>query len=438
MRNKNFRRAAVAVAIAAVLAGGIWGAIVAADAKYTKLKVLARAITVVKDAYVEEVSYSDLVEAAIGGMLEHLDPHSAYFNADKFKEFRSAISGNFGGLGLEVGARENEITVIAPIEDTPAATSGIKSGDIIMKIDGVVAHDMSLTEAVERMRGEPGTTCILTVMRDGWTEPRDFKIKRAVIQTKSVRGDMIEAGYGRLRLSQFQEESDREFDKELKKLEKNNLKGLLIDLRGNPGGTLNSAIEIADEFLESGLIVYTKGRIAGQEYKAYAKPNDVKREYPIVILIDGGSASASEVLAGALRDHGRAVVVGEPSFGKGSVQTIIELEEDGSALKLTTALYFTPSGHSIQGLGIIPDVLVTSKETLPGDGMGGLNGFKESDLRGSIANPEVSDRSEKAPSKPGELTPGERNLVDVQLQRGLQVLKSYNVFRGPKPQLANP
>lgn len=418
---------AVAVLIAA-------GTLVASDPKYVKLKVLARAITVAKDAYVENVSYADLVEAAISGMLERMDPHSAYFTAEQFKEFRSAITGNFGGLGLEVGSREGQIVVIAPIEESPAAESGLRAGDVIVKIDGVITRDMSLADAVSRMRGEPGTVCVLAVIREGWTEPREFRIKRAIIQTRSVRGEMIEAGYGRLRLSQFQENSDKEFETELKKLEKAGLNGLLIDLRGNPGGTLNSAIEIADDFLESGLIVYTKGRIAGQEYKAYAKPNDVKRDYPIVVLIDGGSASASEVLAGALRDHGRAVVVGEPSFGKGSVQTIIEIEEDGSALKLTTALYYTPSGHSIQGLGIVPDVLVTSRESLPGDGMGGLNGFKESELRGSIANPEGAQE----PAKAAELTPNERNLADVQLQRGLQILKSYNVFWGSRPAKAKP
>ncbi len=432
------KKTAAAVTVLAVVLGA--GALIASDVKYQKLKVLARAITIVRDAYVEDVPYPDLVEAAIGGMLERLDPHSAYFDPEEFKEFRSAISGNFGGLGLEIGSREGVLTVVSPIEDTPAFEAGVKGGDSILKIDGVATRDMSVAEAVNRMRGEPGTVCILTILREGWAQPKEFKIKRAVIHLKSVRADSLEPGYGRLRITQFQEESEKEFEKELKKLEKaeqDGLKGLVIDLRGNPGGTLNSAIEIADLFLESGLIVYTKGRLAGQEYKAYARPNDTKRDYPIVILMDGGSASASEVLAGALRDHQRAVVVGEPSFGKGSVQTIIEIEEDRSALKLTTALYYTPSGHSIQGLGIIPDVIVTPKESLPGDGMGeGPMGLKESELRGSIVNPEGANG--RQPPQPGVLNPAEVNLVDVQLQRGLQVLKGFNVFRGPRPQLANP
>lgn len=419
---------AVLVLLVSMVLGS--AAMVAAnDPRYLKLKVLARAITLVRDHYVEDITYSDLVEAAIAGMLEKLDPHSAYFNPDRFKEFRTAISGNFGGLGLEVGTRDEQVTVIAPIEDTPAFKAGIRTGDVILKIDGVMTREMPLAEAVNRMRGEPGTACRLTIMREGWPEPRDFEIRRAIIQARSVRGDFVETGYGRLRIAQFQEETDKEFARELRALEKKDLKGLVIDLRGNPGGTLNSAINVADEFLESGLIVYTQGRTPGQEYKAYARPNNQKRTYPVVVLIDGGSASASEVLAGALRDQGRAVVVGEPSFGKGSIQTIVEIEEDGSALKLTTALYYTPGGHSIQGLGIIPDVLVTPRESLPGDGLGSAGIFKESDLRGSIANPEQMVRETPAP---GSLSQADRNAIDVQLQRAIQVLKSYNVFNSPR------
>lgn len=391
------------------------------------LRTFAEVMDRIRAAYVEPVSDKTLLENAIKGMLSNLDPHSAYLEPQAYLELQESTSGEFGGLGIEVGLEDGFIKVVSPIDDTPASTAGIQPGDLIVKIDGQPTKGLSMMEAVEKMRGKAGSKIELTLVRDGG-RPFDLTLTRAVIKVRSVKSQMLEDGYGYLRISQFQVNTGEEVGKALNKLRQENgnrkLRGLVMDLRNNPGGVLQAAVEVADHFLKNGLIVYTKGRLANSELRFNADPADASEGVPLVVLINGGSASASEIVAGALQDHKRAVLMGTDSFGKGSVQTVLPLNND-RALKLTTALYFTPSGRSIQAQGIIPDIEVArAKLTREQD----AEGIKEADLQGHLGN---GNGGAERPSKSGKTPAGQRPQDDdYQLSQALNLLKGLNVTRG--------
>ena len=311
--------------------------------------------------YVESVDDEALIRNAIRGMLENLDPHSAYLDAEAYQELREGTRGEFGGLGIEAGTRDGFVEVIAPIDGTPADAAGMRPGDLIIRIDGESVKGMELRQAVRLMRGEPGSAVTLSVMRESADQPREVTMERAIIRVESVRTEMLEPGLGYVRISQFQSGTGDDLLRALERLNRNadGLDGLVLDLRNNPGGVLQAAVEVADAFLSRGEIVSTRGRVARAESRFIATPNDAISGAPLVVLVNAGSASASEIVAGALQDHRRAVILGESTFGKGSVQSVLPLR-DGHAVKLTTARYFTPDGRSIQAEGIVPDVTLAN------------------------------------------------------------------------------
>ena len=314
----------------------------------------------IKSSYVEPVEDKELIENAIRGMLSGLDPHSSYLDLEGFKELREGTSGEFGGLGIEVSMEDGFVKVVAPIDDTPAAEAGVQAGDLIIRLDDQPVKGMSLNDAVDIMRGEPGSKIELTIIREGADKPLTLELTRAIIKVKSVKFETLESGYGYLRISTFQSPTGQSVRDAITKLKENNdgkLKGLVLDLRNNPGGVLDAAVEVSDAFIDKGMIVYTEGRIEDADQKFHAKPGDMLNGAPIVVLVNGGSASASEIVAGALQDHQRAVIVGSKSFGKGSVQTVMPLTND-TAVKMTTARYYTPNGRSIQADGIEPDIAI--------------------------------------------------------------------------------
>ena len=315
----------------------------------------------IKRNYVEEVDDSELLDNAIQGMLTGLDEHSSYLDEDDFRDMEAGTSGEFGGLGIEVGMEDGFVKVIAPIDDTPADRAGIQAGDLIVRLDGDSVRGMTLSDAVSRMRGEQGSDITLTVVRDGEDQPLEITITRDIIQVESVRSEMLEEGYGYVRVSNFQTRTARDLVSAIEELkEANGLKGLVLDLRNNPGGILNGAVGVSDAFLDGGRIVYTEGRLDEAQIEYDASPGDVLDGVPMVVLVNRGSASASEIVAGALQDHGRAIIMGQNSFGKGSVQTILPLSER-TGIKLTTARYFTPDGRSIQDEGINPDIALDER-----------------------------------------------------------------------------
>jgi carboxyl-terminal processing protease len=391
-----------------------------------ELRTFAEVMDRIKAAYVEPVDDKTLLENAIKGMLSNLDPHSAYLGPEDFAELQESTSGEFGGLGIEVGVEDNFIKVVSPIDDTPATRAGIEAGDLIVKINGQPTRGQTMTEAVDKMRGKVGEKITLTLVRDGG-QPFDVTLARAIIQVKSVKAQLLEDGYGYLRITQFQVKTGEEVGAALAKLRKDNgkkLNGLVLDLRNNPGGVLQAAVEVADHFLTHGLIVYTKGRIANSELRFNADPADASEGVPLVVLINGGSASASEIVAGALQDQKRGVLMGTDSFGKGSVQTVLPLNND-RALKLTTALYFTPNGRSIQAQGIIPDVEVRrAKITREQD----QETFKEADLQGHLGNGNGGvERPTGGATADKKARPQDD---DFQLSQALSLLKGLKVTRG--------
>lgn len=323
-----------------------------------ELRAFTETFTVIKNSYVEPVEDKKLLESAIRGMLSGLDPHSAYLDSKDLNQLREGTSGEFGGLGIEVGMEDGFVKVISPIDDTPAAAAGIEAGDLIIRLNDTPVKGMSLGDAVKIMRGKVGTDILLTIVREGAEKPLKITIKRAVIQVTAVRARKLDPGYGYLRVAQFQVNTGKKIRDEIDKLKEENdgqLKGLVLDLRNNPGGVLTAAVSVSDAFIKKGLIVYTEGRSEDSQQKFNASPTDIINGAPIVVLVNGGSASASEIVAGALQDHGRAVIMGSETFGKGSVQTVLPMKNE-AALKLTTARYYTPNGHSIQARGIIPDI----------------------------------------------------------------------------------
>ena len=406
---------------------------------YESLEVFSNILSIVRKNYVENVETKNLVSGAINGMLNSLDPHSAYLTPDLYKELQSDTQGRFGGLGIEITVKGGILTVVSPIEDTPAAKAGIKPGDQIFKIEEEFTKDMSLVDAVKKMRGAKGTKINLTIKREAVADLLEFTLVRDVIRVQSVRTRSLEPGYGYIRLAQFQERSDRDLQRTLEKMaaEKTGIKGVVLDLRNNPGGLLTQAVRVSDMFLDSGLIVYTEGRIESQKQKYFAHKDGTWTDFPVVVLVNGGSASASEIVAGALQDHKRAVVLGTKTFGKGSVQTILPLD-DSSALRLTTARYFTPKGRSIQATGIVPDIIVESTPVQDGKVEERRRpGLREENLPGHLMNPQQSPNSQPEPAEkdkenqiPSSAPTGDETIDnDVQLKRALDLLKSWDVFK---------
>lgn len=395
--------------------------IAAEETIYRKLKIFSDVLDIVQKNYIEEVKPEDLISGAIKGMLNSLDPHSSYLTPDEYNELHMDTSGSFTGVGIEISIEDGILTVISPIEGTPAYRAGIKAGDKIIKIDGQPTKSMTLMDAVKKIRGEKGTTVTLTILRKGMAELMDFNIIRGIIPLKSVKSRMLEPGYGYIRITNFRENTDDDLEAALKQLESGEfpLKGLILDLRNNPGGLLDQAVSVADEFLDSGLIVYTDGRKKSDSMKFTAKKNKIPRTYPMVVLVNEGSASASEIVAGALQDQKRAVIVGTPTFGKGSVQTIMPLE-DGSAVRLTTSQYYTPNGHSIQARGIMPDIVVKGDIAYERKEHTQKHIIREKDLQGHIeGKKELPEKKEVR---------AEEIKDDVQLSRALDLLKSWQIF----------
>jgi carboxyl-terminal processing protease len=386
----------------------------------------------IKSDYVEDVTDEALLEHAIRGMLSGLDPHSTYLNADEYNELRIGTSGEFGGLGIQVGMEDGFVKVISPIDDTPAYKAGLESGDLIIRLDDKTVKGMTLNEAVKVMRGKPGSDIELTVVRDGEDKPLKFVVTRDIIKVKSVKNRMLDPGYGYIRISNFQSKTAPQLLEAINKLKEENkaeLKGLILDLRNNPGGVLNAAAEVSDMFINKGKLVYTEGRIDNSHYEYNAKPGDVLDGAPVVVLINGGSASASEIVAGALQDHKRAIVMGSKSFGKGSVQTIQELRS-GGAVKITTARYFTPAGRSIQGEGITPDIILDKYKVTSADD-DSMTRIKESDLSNHISNPTKSEEAIKnAEEESDEAKKNGKVLAteDYQLHEALLLLKGLSLY----------
>ena len=397
-----------------------------------ELRNLSDIFSRIKSDYVEDVEDKVLLENAIKGMLSGLDPHSTYLNPDEYKELKIGTTGQFGGLGIQVGMEDGFVKVISPIDDTPAFRAGIKSGDLIVRLDDKSVKGMSLNDAVKIMRGKPGSDIELTIVRKGEDKPLVIVVTRAIIKVDSVKNRMLEPGFGYVRISNFQSKTPRDLLKAINSLKEefgDELKGLVLDLRNNPGGVLNAAADVSDMFINKGKLVYTEGRIANSKFEFNAKPGDVMNDAPIVVLINGGSASASEIVAGALQDHHRAVVMGSKSFGKGSVQTIQELRS-GGAVKITTARYFTPAGRSIQGEGITPDISLDNLKVTEADA-DKISRLKEADLGNHITNPDKTDEEIEKENKAEEENGKNKKVLaseDYQLHEALTLLKGLSIL----------
>jgi carboxyl-terminal processing protease len=436
-RTKVKKLALVAAAVALLFGAvgtGAWRASAAQGGNdYESIELFTDVLSMVKKSYVEEVDTKKLIYGAINGMLASLDPHSSFMSPEMYKEMKIETKGAFGGLGIEITIKDGLLTVISPIEDTPAYRAGIKAGDHILKIDDKFTKDLTIMEAVKRMRGAKGTKVVLTIMREGFEKPKEFPLVRDVIQVKSIKFKTLDEGYGYVRIAQFQEKTDDDLEKALKTLRDENggaLRGLVLDLRNDPGGLLDQAVKVSEHFIDEGkLIVYTEGREKDSKMKFTSRATTKQPHYPIVVLINSGSASASEIVAGALQDHKRAVIMGTQSFGKGSVQTIIPLS-DNSGLRLTTARYFTPSGRSIQAKGITPDIVVEAKELSQSqkkqDGMH----IREKDLENHFeSDGEKQPAEEKSDVKLPIYKTDEAIKNDYQILRGLDLLKGWEILK---------
>ena len=382
----------------------------------------------IKNDYVEEVEDADMLENAIRGMLSGLDPHSSYLDHEQFKELQVGTSGEFGGLGIEVGMEDGFVKVIAPIDDTPAQRAGVQAGDLIIRLDDTPVKGLTLNDAVKIMRGKPGTVLKLTVVREGVEKPIKIDIKRAIIKVRSVKSRMLEGDFGYVRISQFQSKTAENMVDAIDKLKKEaggTLKGMVLDLRNNPGGVLNGAVAVSDAFLKKGLIVYTEGRVSDSKLRFNATPDDILDNAPIVVLVNQGSASASEIVSGALQDHHRAIIVGTQTFGKGSVQTILPLS-NGTAVKLTTARYYTPSGRSIQAEGIVPDIELDQVRVSAVESS--FEPIKEADLSGHLSNGN-GKKSDKESDKDAEQEEESLAQSDYLLYEALNLLKGLSIQR---------
>ncbi len=398
-----------------------------ASESYEELQVFTEVLHQIQKHYVEDTKTKDLVQGALRGMLAGLDPHSSFMTTDMFKEMQVETKGEFGGLGIQIGIKDHRLTVIAPIEDTPAFAAGIQSGDTIIKVDDIPTKDLTLMEAVQHMRGTRGTSVELTVIRESVDEPLVFTITRDIIKIQSVRSKLLEGNVGYVRLSQFQESSAKDLTKELERLTTKDIQGLILDLRNNPGGLLSSAVGVSEQFLEAGrLVVFIQGRNKKKiEYRAGA--NSKHYQYPMIVLINHGSASASEIVAAAMQDWGKAVVIGTTSFGKGSVQTILPLS-DGSGLRLTTAKYYTPKGKSIHSIGVQPDIVIDPKVIQAAKQKTAGGNKDEKDSTSTAAKSKKTKgktpTTPKDPDAPQPVPP-----EDVQLLKAVEMLKSWKVFK---------
>jgi len=429
-------RTHTALVLGVVLGGGItltYGVLADKSSKPEALplrdmQTFVEILNRVKTDYVEPVSDDALLEDAMRGMLAGLDPHSSYLNKEEFAEINVQTSGRFGGLGIEVQQFNGYVKVIAPIDDTPAARAGIQPGDLIIKIDDAPVKGMSLTEAVKKMRGEPGTRIVLTVAREGANEPLIFDMKRDIIAVSSVRSRMLEPGIAYLRVTTFSSSTGKGLADEFRKLKKaapdGKLKGMVLDLRNNPGGVLNAAVEVTDAFIEKGTIVSIKGRVSDANREYNATPGDLLDGKPLVVLVNGGSASASEIVAGALQDTKRALLVGSKTFGKGSVQTILPLHND-SAIKLTTARYYTPSGRSIQAEGIGPDITIRPVKVSKAEAAA-ADAITEADLEGRLDG-------EQRPAETPEQAEQRKKTADEQqalVENDYALYEALNLLKG--------
>lgn len=388
----------------------------------TELRIFAEAFDRISSAYVEEIDDKTLLESAIKGILIDLDPHSSYLDHKSFSHLQENTTGNYGGLGLEVDHDDGFIKVISPMDDTPADKAGILSGDLIIQLNHQPVKGMSLSESIKIMRGEPGTTVDITIAREGETHPIELTVTREIIEVSSVRHELIEDDYGYIRIAQFQTNTGPDVVAALDEMQaEGSLNGVILDLRNNPGGVLQAAVDVADVFVDGGLIVYTEGRLPSSDMKFNAKPGDQSNDTHVVVLVNSGSASASEIVAGALQDRNRAIIMGTPTFGKGSVQTILPLNNE-KAIKLTTALYYTPEGRSIQAEGIEPDIFVErSKITRLGNHPLQVT---EKDLPKHLAN--VDEEKNKADRE--QTDSPSRVDGDYQLQEALTLLKGLNIL----------
>ena len=395
---------------------------------FEQLQAFTEVFSKVKSDYVETVDESKLIEDAIRGMLSGLDPHSAYLNTSEFSDLRIGTTGQFGGLGIEVGMENGFVKVISPIDDTPASRAGIQAGDLVIKLDEKSVKGMTLNDAVKLMRGQPNTDIDLTIVREGESKPFVITITREIIRVKSVKNRILEPGFGYVRVTNFQSRTTTDLLKAISDMQKEStLKGMILDLRNNPGGVLNGAVGVSDAFIDEGLIVYTEGRLDDSSHRYLATPGDSLNGAPLVVLINGGSASASEIVAGAIQDHKRGIILGTKSFGKGSVQTIQELR-NGSAVKLTTARYFTPSGRSIQAKGIDPDVQLSTVRLSDQDERARTT-YSESDLEGRLSNP---DEDGIDVGEEGDRANDSESLAqtDFQLFEALNLLKGLTILTG--------
>ena len=434
---------AVALVLGVMLGKG-WERTGHATETYEELKTFSEVLTQVQKNYVEETKVKDLVQGAIRGMLSTLDPHSAYMTPEMYKEMQVETKGEFGGVGIQIGVKENRLAVIAPIEGTPAYRAGIKSGDFITKVNDETTKDLTLMDAVQKMRGPKGSKVNLTIQRDGTPDPLQFTLVRDTIKIESVKSKVLD-NIGYVRLTQFQESTGRDLSKVLKQFKEQKLQSTILDLRNNPGGLLTAAVEVSEQFLPGGkLVVYTKGRESKKD-EWISKGKDQMDDSPMIVLVNEGSASASEIVAGALQDYGRAVIVGTTSFGKGSVQTILPLG-DGSGLRLTTAKYYTPKGRSIQSTGITPDIVVKPQppttvakagEAKPGEKEGESKQAKPMVVPGKDQPAQNGKGQEEATPKNGTLpqlppvdVSGDPSLEqDVQLQKAVEMLKTWKIFK---------
>ena len=435
-----FLTALMTMLVVGIVAGRGFERVFAQPDTYDDLKTFSEVLSTVQKNYVEETKSRDLIYGAIKGMLNTLDSHSSFMPPEVYKEMQVDTKGEFGGLGIQIGMKDNKLTVISPIEGTPADTAGIKAGDIILKVDGQSTANINLQEAVEKMRGPKGSKVSLTIGRENMAEPLIFTMIRETIKIQSVKSKMLEQGIGYIRLSQFQEQSSRDLEKVFRKLKEEKIQSLILDLRNNPGGLLTSAVEVSETFLEPGkLIVSIKGKDGKkEEYSSNGPPN--QENFPMIVLVNEGSASASEIVSGALQDWGRAVIVGVQTFGKGSVQTILPLS-DGSGLRLTTAKYYTPKGRSIQNVGIEPDIVVKPAPLKDPKGMS-INRqiLREKDLERHLKNETAKEPGkESQPTSPQIIEESlpileeKRDQEDIQLLKAIDLLKSWKIFKQLMP-----
>lgn len=412
---------------------------------YENLKIFSDVMSIIQKSYVEKVDVKKMIYNSIKGMVSKLDPHSSFMPPDMYKELQVETKGSFGGLGIEITIKDGFLTVVSPIEDTPAYRAGIKTGDRITRIEKEATKNMSLMDAVKKMRGKPGTKIKITIMRDDFKKPTEFTIKRAIIKIKSVKSKFINDKFAYIRLAQFQENTAKEFKKALKalKAEDKPIKGFILDLRGNPGGLLDQAVKISDEFLDQGLIVSTEGRIQHQKLQFMAKPDKDTIRYPTIVLVNGGSASASEIVAGALQDHARAIIVGTQTFGKGTVQTIFPLN-DGSGLRITTSKYYTPNHKSIQGKGIIPDIIVEDNINSSYPTRSKVKFFREKDLMNHFKGEEENgdkenngDKKEDEVQKDESAQEEEQDVPDPPLETAINILISWELLKKAEAEAEN-